>query len=117
MANVAPVMFSVAVVAVLYTPPLVTVATDGLLLAHVPPVDGDNCVPPPTQTSVGPVILAVGDAVTVTGSVANDVHPVAVNVKVNVADPAATPVTTPPEVTVAILVSLLVQVPPVDGDN
>jgi len=66
---------------------------------------------------VGPVILAIGDAVTVTGSVANEVQPVAVSVKVNVAEPAATPVTTPPLVTLAIPALLLVHEPPVEGDN
>lgn len=99
------------------TPPFVTVATAGLLLAQVPPVVGDKAVVEPTQMLLAPVTLTEGRAFTVMGGVAADAHPVAVFVKVNVAVPAETPVTTPALVTVATELLLLVQVPPVEGDK
>jgi hypothetical protein len=80
-------------------------------------VVGDNVVVPPTHTKLAPVIVAVGDGVTETGDVANELQPVAVKVKVKVAEPAATPDTNPAFVTVAIASLLLTHVPPVDGDN
>ena len=82
------------------TPPLVTVATDGLLLVQVPPEVGDKVVVKPTQMEAAPVILTTGKAFTVTAGVGSDAHPVDVRVKVKVAEPAETPVTTPPLVTV-----------------
>ena len=42
------------------TPPLVTVAIDGLLLVHVPPELGESVVVAPIQIPVGPVILTDG---------------------------------------------------------
>ena len=48
------------------TPALVTVATTGLLLTHVPPVVGDNCVVAFTQIELEPVIETVGKAFTIT---------------------------------------------------
>jgi hypothetical protein len=36
-------------------PALVTLATEGLLLTHVPPVDGERVVVVPTHILVGPV--------------------------------------------------------------
>ena len=47
------------------TPPLVTVA-DSLLLVHVPLDVGDKVVVPSTQIDRVPIILTVGDMVTVT---------------------------------------------------
>ena len=47
------------------TPPFVTVATAPLLLAHVPPVVGDNVVVPFTQMDELPVILTTGNALIV----------------------------------------------------
>lgn len=98
-------------------PLLVTVATEVLLLVHVPPVDGDNEVCEFIQMAVGPVKNTVGLSYTVTGAVASEAHPVILFVKMNVAVPAATPVTTPALLTVAIDGLLLDQVPPIDGDN
>lgn len=99
------------------TPALVTVATAGLLLLQVPPVVGVNVVVAPMQILLLPVMLTVGKALTVTGDVGAELHPVAVLVNVKVTDPAETPVTTPPLVTVAIAGLLLLQVPPVVGDK
>jgi hypothetical protein len=47
-------------------PSLVTVATPGLVLAHVPPVTGDNVVVPFTHIAVEPVIATTGESLTVT---------------------------------------------------
>jgi uncharacterized protein (DUF362 family) len=62
------------------TPPLVTVATVLLLLNHVPPVLGLNVVVDPSHIVLAPVMLTVGFALTVNGAVANEAHPVLVNV-------------------------------------
>jgi len=99
------------------TPAFVTVATEALLLAQVPPVEGDKVVPKPTQILLVPVILTTGKAFTVTAEVARETQPVPESVKVKVADPAVTPVTTPASVTVATAGLLLIQVPPVEGDK
>ena len=102
------------------TPPLVTVATDILLLTQVPPVVGDKVVVLPAQIVLAPTILTTGNAVTVRAEVGAETQPVAVFVKVKVAVPAETPVTTPVmETTVATAGLLLVQVPvpPPAGDN
>lgn len=99
------------------TPELVTVATAGLLLAHVPPEFGDKEVVPATQMLLAPVILTTGMASTVTGSVEADTHPLDELVKLNTAVPAATPVTRPALVTVAKVGSLLAQVPPEVGET
>ena len=56
-------------------PLLLTVATLGLLLAHVPPVVGDKVVVVPTHMLLGPVILTVGFALTVTTEVGFELHP------------------------------------------
>ena len=98
------------------TPAEVTVATDGLLLTHVPPVVGDKVVVDPIHIELLPVMLTVGNGLTVTAVVVL-LQLVVDEVKVNVADPAATPVTTPAEVTVATAGLLLTQVPPVVGDK
>lgn len=45
-------------------PPLVTEATEGLLLTQVPPVEGDTAEGAPTQTEVLPIIATTGRAVT-----------------------------------------------------
>ena len=47
------------------TPPFVIVAMEGLLLAHVPPLDGDAVAEPPTQTELV-LKLTVGKGVSVT---------------------------------------------------
>jgi len=96
------------------TPALVTVATEVLLLVHVPPVVGDNVAVLPTHTEDGAV--TTGRALTVTDEVLL-LQPVVPSVKVNVTVPAATPVITPALVTVATVLSLLTQVPPVVGDR
>lgn len=46
------------------TPPFVILATDGLLLIHVPPIFGVKLVVFPTQISLGPVILTIGFGLT-----------------------------------------------------
>ena len=99
------------------TPALVTVATDGLLLTHVPPLVGDKVVVNPAQILDAPVTLTTGSGFTVTGVVAEETQPVAPSVNVNVAEPPETPVTTPALVTVATAGLLLVHVPPVEGDK
>lgn len=93
------------------------VAILGLLLDHTPPDDGKTCVVPLIQMDVGPLMVAIGVVLTVTGVDANEVQPVVALVKVKVAAPVATPVTVPLLVTVAILGLLLIQVPPLDGLN
>ncbi len=97
-------------------PALVIVATEGLLLIHVPPVAGATVVVNPTQIVFGPVKLTFGLLLTVTGAVGSDAQP-PVAVKIKVAVPALTAVTTPPLVTVATPVLLLAHVPPVVGDK
>ena len=99
------------------TPVLVTVATEGALLTHDPPVEGDNVVVLPAQILRAPVILATGIGLTVTVGVAADIQPLELLVKVKLAVPAASPVTTPALVTLAIEPSLLAQVPPEVGDT
>ena len=96
------------------TPAEVTVATEVLLLTHVPPVVGDKVVVDPIHIELLPVMLTAGKALTVTVPVVL-LQLVVADVNVKVADPAATPVTTPAEVTVATAGLLLTQVPPVVG--
>lgn len=98
-------------------PELEMVATAGSLLAQVPPDDGESPVVLPTQMLLGPLILTVGSAFTVTAGVGAETQPVTELVKVNVAVPAAIPVTSPALVTVATAGSLLTQVPPLVGDK
>jgi hypothetical protein len=62
------------------TPAFVTVATDVLLLVHVPPVVGFNVVVDPTHIEEAPVMLTVGFALIVNGAVASDAQLVLVNV-------------------------------------
>ena len=98
------------------TPAEVTVATEVLLLTHVPPVVGDKVVVDPIHIELLPVMLTAGKALTVTVPVVL-LQLVVADVNVKVADPAATPVTTPAEVTVATAGLLLTHVPPVVGDK
>jgi hypothetical protein len=94
------------------------VATDVLLLVHVPDAVGLAVVVPPIHNEVLELVIFVaGRALTVTALVASDEHDVVLFVNVNVAVPAATPVTTPVFVTVATDVLLIVHVPPVVGLN
>lgn len=58
------------------TPALVTVATAGLLLDQVPPVEGDKPVISPIQRLLAPIILTIGMGSTVTVPVGKDTHPV-----------------------------------------
>jgi hypothetical protein len=97
-------------------PALDTVATEALLVAHVPPVVGVNVVVPPIHMVDVPVMATVGLGFTVTGAVVL-VHPVVVLVNVKVALPCPTADTTPPLVTVATALLLLVHVPPEDGES
>ena len=98
------------------TPAALTVATAGLLLVQVPPLVGETPLMAPTQILLVPVIVATGEAFTVTAEVGAETQPAAL-VKVNVAVPADTPVTIPALVTVATPALLLAQVPPVVGDK
>src|SRR5258707_1039088 len=97
------------------TPALVTVANEGLLLTHVPPVVGLNVIVDPAH-KLEEDALTVGFALIVTADVAL-LQVVAVLVKVKVTLPAATPVTTPALVTVATEELLLTHVPPLVGLN
>jgi hypothetical protein len=62
------------------TPAFVTVATDVLLLAHVPPVVGLKTVVLPIHIEFDPVMFTDGFTFTVNGAVANEVHPELVRV-------------------------------------
>jgi hypothetical protein len=99
------------------TPELFTVAIELLLLAHVPPVEGNKVVVLPTHMEEEPEIPTAGIAFMVIVAVGFEAHPVEVFVKVNVADPAADPVTRPALVTDATPELLLTQVPPDVGDK
>jgi hypothetical protein len=94
-------------------PEFVTDATRELLLAQVPPVEGDKLVVPLTQMLDPPV--TTGNGYTVTYGVIL-LHP-ADEVKVKVAFPGDIPVTIPELVTVATEVLLLIQVPSASGDK
>jgi len=59
------------------SPALVTVATAGLLLAHVPPVVGERVVVNPSQIVEGPVNDTTGGIFTVIGAVLSETQPVA----------------------------------------
>lgn len=58
------------------TPSLATVATAGLLLDQVPPVEGDKLVISPIQMLVAPRMLTIGIASTVTVAVGSETQPV-----------------------------------------
>lgn len=73
------------------TPELVIVATVISELCQTPPDSGWSVVLAPTQIVEGPVILATGLALTVTGDVGTDEQPVLTLVNVKLAVPAATP--------------------------
>lgn len=119
-AEVQPVKVDVKVKVTIPTPTPVTrplfatVAIPPLLLCHVPPVVGVNCVVKPTQIDGAPFVtvgLSTTDMFTVF------VHNVPVSVNCKVATPKATPVTTPPRVTVANPGFKLVHVPPDEADT
>lgn len=94
-----------------------TVAADGLLLVHVPPVVGDNVVVPPIHKLAPPVIATTGLFLTVTLPVGKEGQPVNVEVKMNVEVPTDRPVTKPELLTEATVGFVLAQVPPVVGDK
>ncbi len=90
------------------------VATDGVLVFHMPPEKVlESVIELPTATVLGPdIIPALGLATTVMIFVAETApHPPAVVVWVMVVVPAATPVTTPVLLIVATPTALLVHVP------
>lgn len=99
------------------TPPLVTVATDGLLLTQVPPLEGVNVVVWPIQILEDPDIETVGFTFIDIDVVGSEAQSVALLVKVNDAVPAAIALTKPALVTVATELLLLAQVPPDVGDK
>ena len=94
-----------------------TDATEALVTAHVPPVEGDNCVVFPIQIPVCPVMETTGLACTVRDAVGKLVQVVELFVKVNVAFPWFKPITIPILFTLATEGLLLVQTPPELGDN
>jgi hypothetical protein len=98
-------------------PLLVTVATLGLLLVHVPPIVGVREVVLCAHTIVFPIMFATGLSFIVTMPEGLEVHPVLAFVYVNETGPALMPVTIPLEFTVAMALLLLAQVPPEEGDN
>jgi hypothetical protein len=61
---------------------LFTVAIEGLVLIHVPPVVGFKVVVVPMHIEVDPVYSTNGSACTTTLPDANDSHPVLVSIKV-----------------------------------
>ncbi len=97
-------------------PPLVIVATEGLLLTHWPPDVGNIDVVPPLQIEDGPFMVMTGFPLTDTCRFPEDVQPVAA-VYVNVAIPLEIPVTTPLLLIVATFVLLLDHVPLPDGST
>ena len=110
------VIFAVPPATPVTTPPLLMVATIGLLLTQVPPVVGVKFAVAPIHTVAGDGTVITGSAFTVIEAVVLlQVVVVFVNVKVEV--PANNPVTTPALVTEAIVGLLLIQVPPDVGDN
>lgn len=77
------------------TPPLVIVATEVSLLAHVPPDAGVSVVVAPIQIRFAPVMVATGLALMVTGVDGSLGHSVSDDVNINWVEPGDTPVTTP----------------------
>jgi hypothetical protein len=96
------------------TPVPLTVATDGTVLLHTPPVVASVRVTlPPVQTVLAPLMVpADGSGFTVTAAVAVSVQQLPVVVYVIVAAPALTPVITPRALMLAMAALLLLQVPP-----
>jgi hypothetical protein len=62
------------------SPAFVTVATDVLLLVHVPPVVGLSAVVEPAHIVLPPVMLTLGFTFTVNGAVDSELHPLLVKV-------------------------------------
>jgi hypothetical protein len=98
-------------------PELSILAISGLLLAQVPPEEGENEVVLPIQIAEGPVRFIEGLGLIVTGKDGFETQLVAALVKVKVAVPALIPVTSPVLLTVATPLLLLDHDPPVEGDN
>lgn len=99
------------------SPALVTLATDGFWLDHVPPVPGDSVVVDPTQIVCGPVMETAEPDTTVIMPDESEVHPVNEFVKIKRAVPGVRPVTRPALVIPATAGFVLVQVPPAEGKN
>jgi hypothetical protein len=98
-------------------PLLVTDATEGLLLTHIPPTEGLKVVFDPMQILLGPVKLILGLANTLIGTELSDIHPVALLVNRKVAVPELRAVTIPSKDTLAMAGLLLDQVPMPCDDN
>jgi len=98
-------------------PALFTLATNGLVLVHVPPVEGDRVVIEPMHIGLLPVRLMTGLALTVIAAVGLEAQPVDdwVNIKPEV--PAEIPVTKPELLTEAIWGCVLNQLPLTVGDT
>jgi hypothetical protein len=95
---------------------LVIVATEGLLLIHVPPVAGRKDVVAPIQIVAGPLSVVAGLPFTLMGMVPAAVHPED-EVKLIKANPLEIPVTRPEFVILATVGLLLVQTPPDVGET
>ena len=95
---------------------MLTEATPGLLLIHVPPEAGNKLPEEPIHKSEGPFINTDGLAFTITGSDGSELHP-KLFVKTNLAEPFDKPVTKPPLETIAILGFKVAHVPPLVGFN
>lgn len=98
-------------------PSLDTVAIEGLLLVHVPPVFGESVEVPPTQISDDPIRNTGGLGLTVMVADRDETHPVAEFVKVNLAVPFAMPVTLPLLLIDAMVGFLACQVPGPEDEN
>ena len=90
-------------------------AIAGLLLVHVPPLEGVKLDKLPTQIAPLPVRLMVGLSFTVIEDVGDEIQPETLLVNVKVAVPPEIPVITPEFVMVATAGLELVQVPPLVG--
>ena len=96
-------------------PPLLIDAIEGLLLVHVPPLEGVKLDRLPTQMAALPVRFMVGLSFTVIEDVGDETQPETLLVNVKVAVPLVIPVITPEFVMVATAGLELVQIPPLVG--
>ena len=97
------------------TPLLAILATDGLVLVHVPPAPGLMVVVLPAQIPEGPVRAIAGLTPTLMAADVSDTQPVMVSVKINRASPGLSADTIPVLLIVATLLLVLTHTPPVAG--
>jgi hypothetical protein len=86
-----------------------------LELDHTPPDEGKSCEVLPIQIIEGPLLVAIGLALTVIGAEASEAQPVVELVNTTVACPGANAETMPELLTEAIDGLLDIHVPPLDG--